>query len=161
LNAPEAVTDAYAIHQRWQRALASAGGPAVLVRLSTTDEQNAAARNEALILVLAQSRRPKPPPMSPVEIVRYSAARAVQLGFDAGLIWSKEQGRRSTDAEALKQARARIVLELRDHPATLADIGAVFAGRKKQSVADLEALGRKQRDIQKAAREEREQQGGK
>lgn len=139
----EAVEDALAIYRRWQRALDKAkatGKTAELVPLTGEAE-----RDEEIMAAVVASRRPKPP-MPPAQIFRYSAQRAVDLGFDPGVIWSKEQGRRSPDAKAAQQARAQIVAELRDRGATLPDIGALFGGRKKQSVAALERAGRKQQE---------------
>jgi hypothetical protein len=90
----------------------------------------------------ALKRRARPHMRHP-QIVEYSARRAVELGFSPWAIWRKSQGSRARNTEAERQARARIVVELRDRGAALADIGGIFGGRRKESVLALERAGRK------------------
>jgi hypothetical protein len=79
------------------------------------------------------------------DIARYSATRSWEMGFKPSVIWAiaPAQERRSAASAKERDARARIVVELRDLGATLTEIGEVFGGRKKQSVGDLERAGRK------------------
>jgi len=89
--------------------------------------------------------------MTHPQIVEYSAKRAVALGFSPWAIWAKSQGKRSRASDAEKDARARIVMELRDLGATLPDIGGVFGGRRKESVLELERRGRQRQEEQNDA----------
>jgi hypothetical protein len=90
--------------------------------------------------------------MTRKEIALYSIYRAHELGFSPADIWARRQGRRSPRFAAEHEARERIVVELRDRGASQAEIGAVFGGRKQQSVAGLEAAGR--------ARQQKEERHG-
>jgi hypothetical protein len=86
----------------------------------------------------------RPPRMAIEDIIRHSALRAMDLGFAPSVIWQKRPGRLASgsDHDKQAQARARIVVELRDKGATLSDIGRVFGGRRKESVYGLEQRGR-------------------
>jgi hypothetical protein len=123
------------VEERLRRAAAKAKRPAAL-----TVAPSQAAFSLSL-KGLATSRRPR---LSVAEIAAYSAQRAVQFGFAPADVWAKGQGQRAVDRDSLKQARRLIVVELRDRGATFPDIGAVFGGRRKESVIALERAGRKE-----------------
>ena len=91
---------------------------------------------------LAAIAREKPPRMPRQRVLEYSARRARELGFEPADLWAKQPGARRP---GLKDARAVVVTELRDLGATLATIGVVFGGRRKESVLGLERQGRKQK----------------
>jgi hypothetical protein len=90
--------------------------------------------------LLRQIERSRPR-MRRLAIVRYSARRALELGYEPAVIWRKRQGRASAETALENAARARIVVELRDKNASLVDIGAIFGGRTKESVHAIERAG--------------------
>jgi hypothetical protein len=130
------------VQKRLEQASEATGRPAVAVPLTSQ------ARRDADVLgAIEKAFTDRPvPQMTVAQIAYYSAQRARELGFAPAAVWAKQQGRRSADHNALKRARAQIVLELSERNANLADIGAIFGGRRKESVFDLEQLGRKQRE---------------
>jgi hypothetical protein len=87
--------------------------------------------------------RGEPMRLSRAEITVYSGRRAGELGFSPAEVWTKGQGKRSERHAALKKARGQIVIELRDRGASLADIGVVFGGRRRESIYELERAARK------------------
>lgn len=91
---------------------------------------------------VAEIARPK---LSAAEILNYAIERAIALGFAPAAILEKGQGRRGATGVALKRARERIVVELRDRGATQSDIGAVFDGRRKEAIYQIEKAGRHRR----------------
>jgi hypothetical protein len=134
---PDALKIHSAVLDRLARASRS-GRPALAVPL-TGDVQ----RDEELMeAIVAARRKQRPPRMRTQQIIRYALERSIELGLDPARVMSKEQGRRSADARAVQDARARLVVELRDRGATRTDIGAVLGGRTKQSVEALERAGR-------------------
>lgn len=134
----EAVEDAVAVHQRLSRLVQERG--ARLVPLPEEVEQ-AEEFMRAVVAERAEFMR-RPTRMSLDEIVHHVIRRAGELGLEPAALMAKGQGRRSSEAKAVQQARARVVVELRDRNAALADIGTVLGGRKKESVYALERAGR-------------------
>jgi hypothetical protein len=93
------------------------------------------------LLAAAEERRRQPPKRPTVsEIFWYAVGRSKELGFDPEAVLAKRQGQRL--GQSLKDARARVIVELRDQDATERDIGAVFGGRTQQSILALERQGR-------------------
>lgn len=60
-------------------------------------------------------------------------------GYEPLDIWSSQPGSRD---RGLREARQRIVVELRDRGATLEQIGEWFGKRKRSSVLEIERKGR-------------------
>jgi hypothetical protein len=91
-----------------------------------------------------------PPKPSVQEISAYAIERAVQLGFPPNAVFAIAKGRGTPARYPLKRARDRIIVELRDRGATYADIGAVFGGRSKEAVYQIDKAARERRlrDIQ-------------
>lgn len=117
------------VEERLKRAARKAGRPA------RPEPPPPDTKSDRELLARIARIRQRPSRMSTADILRFSTRRAIELGFQPGAIWTKEQGRRKS--EELKDARAQIVLELREQNATLPDIGAVFGGRTKESVYAL------------------------
>lgn len=92
-----------------------------------------------------------PPKLSAQEISEYAAERATALGWPLTAVLGKAQGSRAAaSGDSLKRARDQIIVDLRDRGATFADIGAVFGGRSKEAIYQIDKAARERRlrDIQ-------------